>query len=254
VAAVHPGATAHGALLGRARLQPSDCVTIVGANGSIGMCMVQLAAAHAREVVAVIRNPAPAERLRQLGATHVTDADAEDAPHRAAAAASKGIDVFVDTTGQVGLVGNFGGADRLHGPDQVAAQREREVQLGAPPPRAHVGVHRVDRDRVHPDDDLAGRGDRIGQLSVMDLVGAAQRVDLGSSHESLCALAVTCLILTCGQELACARAGVVLERCKAGESFLGSSAVFDGRIAGTRARGGHRGSDDFAPRRRRENP
>jgi len=44
VAAVHPGATAHGALLGRARVQAGQTVAVIGANGAVGMCMVQLAA------------------------------------------------------------------------------------------------------------------------------------------------------------------------------------------------------------------
>ena len=63
VAAVHPGATAHGALVGRARLQGGECVAVVGANGAVGMCMVQLAVALGCEVVAVVRDTRAAERL-----------------------------------------------------------------------------------------------------------------------------------------------------------------------------------------------
>lgn len=101
VAAVHPGATAHGALLQRARLEPGERAAVIGANGAVGMCMIQLAAAHGAEVVAVIRDGHPGERLRALGATHVVIADAEDAPEAAGAVASSGIDVFVDTSGRV---------------------------------------------------------------------------------------------------------------------------------------------------------
>lgn len=100
VAAVHPGATAHGALVQRAGLKRGECVALVGANGSVGMCMVQLAASHGAEVVALVRDQRAGPRLEALGATHVIVADADAAPDAAAAAASAGIDVFVDTSGR----------------------------------------------------------------------------------------------------------------------------------------------------------
>lgn len=100
VAAVHPGATAHGALITRARLQPGECVAVVWANGAVGMCMVQAAAAHGAEVVAVVREHRAESRLRALGATHVVIADAENAPEAAAEAATNGLDVLVDASGQ----------------------------------------------------------------------------------------------------------------------------------------------------------
>jgi NADPH:quinone reductase-like Zn-dependent oxidoreductase len=103
VAAVHPGATAHGALIGRARLQAGECVAAVGANGSVGMCAVQVAAAHGAEVIAVVRDERARERLRELGATRVVVAGAADAPRSAAEAASAGVDVFIDTTRQVDI-------------------------------------------------------------------------------------------------------------------------------------------------------
>lgn len=98
VAAVHPGATAHGALLGRARLRPGETVAVVGANGAVGMCLVQVAARHGAEVVAVVRTPAATARLHELGAHHVVVAEAADAAPAAADAAPRGVDVFVDTT------------------------------------------------------------------------------------------------------------------------------------------------------------
>jgi NADPH2:quinone reductase len=101
VASIHPGATAHGALVQRARLAPHERVAVVGANGSVGMCMVQVAAAHGAEVVAVIRSAEAAERLRALGAAHVVLADADDAPSATGAVAPSGIDVFVDASGRV---------------------------------------------------------------------------------------------------------------------------------------------------------
>lgn len=100
VAAVHPGATAHGALLGRARLQPGETVAVIGANGAVGMCLVQAAARHGAEVVAVVRTPAATERLREIGADHVVVAEAPEAAAAAAEVATGGLDVFVDTTRQ----------------------------------------------------------------------------------------------------------------------------------------------------------
>jgi len=55
VAAVHPGATAHGVLIRRARLRPGETVAVAGANGAVGMCLVQVAAAAGASVIAVAR-------------------------------------------------------------------------------------------------------------------------------------------------------------------------------------------------------
>ena len=99
VAAVHPGATAHGALLGRARLQAGETVAVIGANGAVGLCMVQLAASCGARVVAVVRDRRAEGRLRALGAERVMVAQAT----QALAAAAEGLDLLVDTTGRVDL-------------------------------------------------------------------------------------------------------------------------------------------------------
>jgi NADPH2:quinone reductase len=101
VASVHPGATAYGALVGRARLRRGESVCVVGANGAVGMCAVQVAAAHEAEVIAVTRDPRAVGRLRELGAAHVVLADAAGAPRAAAEAAPRGLDIFLDTTRHV---------------------------------------------------------------------------------------------------------------------------------------------------------
>jgi NADPH:quinone reductase-like Zn-dependent oxidoreductase len=103
VAAVHPGATAHGVLAGRARLRAGECVAVVGANGSVGMCMIQMAVGQGAEAIAVIRDELASGRLRALGAAQVVIAQAADAPRAAAEAASSGVDVFVDTTRHVDM-------------------------------------------------------------------------------------------------------------------------------------------------------
>lgn len=101
VASVHPGATAHGALLGRARLSRGECVAVVGANGAVGMCAVQVAAAAGAEVIATTRRHDAAERLRTLGAASVVVTEPADAPRAVAEAAGGGVDVLIDTTRRV---------------------------------------------------------------------------------------------------------------------------------------------------------
>jgi NADPH:quinone reductase len=129
VAAVHPGATAHGALVQRAHLAADECLAVVGANGAVGMCMVQLGAAHGSEVVAVVRDARAGGRLRALGATHVVVADAADAPEAAGAAVPSGIDVFVDTSGQCDVAA---AARQLNSRGRIvliAGRRRQELEL-----------------------------------------------------------------------------------------------------------------------------
>ena len=106
VAAVHPAASAYGALIRRARLRPGETVAVIGANGSVGMCLIQLAASWGAVPVGVVRpaaEPATA-RLRELGAREVLvagDPSGPDDPSRTGD--PRPIDVLVDTTGQMDL-------------------------------------------------------------------------------------------------------------------------------------------------------
>jgi NADPH:quinone reductase-like Zn-dependent oxidoreductase len=101
VAAVHPGATAYGALIGRARLQPGETVAVIGGNGAVGMCLIQVAAAYGARPLAVVRDSRAVPRLRELGAEQVAVApDAATALAAAAAMARGGVDVVADTTGR----------------------------------------------------------------------------------------------------------------------------------------------------------
>jgi NADPH:quinone reductase-like Zn-dependent oxidoreductase len=102
-ASVHPGATAYGALLDRARLAAGERLVVVGANGSVGMCAVQAGAASGAEVIAVIRESSAAPRLRELGAQHVVAADGSAASRAAAEAAGGPIDVLIDATGHADI-------------------------------------------------------------------------------------------------------------------------------------------------------
>jgi NADPH:quinone reductase-like Zn-dependent oxidoreductase len=103
IASVHPGATAYGVLTQRARVREGETVAVIGANGAVGACLVQVAAASGASVVAVVRDDGPAARLRELGARHVVVADAGRAVEQAVRAAPGGVDVLVDTTGAAGL-------------------------------------------------------------------------------------------------------------------------------------------------------
>jgi NADPH:quinone reductase-like Zn-dependent oxidoreductase len=106
VAAVHPGATAYGALIRRARLRPGETVAVAGANGAVGMCLVQAAASCDATPLAVVRAAAePAmRRLLDLGASDVLVAgDASEAAAVAAGAAKNGVDVLIDATGWMDL-------------------------------------------------------------------------------------------------------------------------------------------------------
>src|SRR6266487_2260138 len=64
--------TAHDAVLGQAGLGPGECLLVNGANGGVGTAAVQLGVASGAIVLANVRSPDVAERLRELGAEPVT--------------------------------------------------------------------------------------------------------------------------------------------------------------------------------------
>lgn len=101
IAAVHPGATAYGVLIARARIRPGETVAIIGSNGAVAMCLIQVAAPHGMHVLAVVRDGRAAPRLAELGAQQVVVVrDAADALAAAADVAPRGVDVVVDVTGR----------------------------------------------------------------------------------------------------------------------------------------------------------
>jgi NADPH:quinone reductase len=104
VAAVHPGATAYGVLIARARIRPGETVAVIGGNGAVGMCLIQVAAAHGAHVLAVVRDGRAAPRLAELGARQVVVVrDAAGALAAAADKAPRGVDVVVDATGRADI-------------------------------------------------------------------------------------------------------------------------------------------------------
>lgn len=111
IAAVHPGATAYGVLIRRARLRPGETVAVTGANGAVGMCLIQMAAATGARAIAVVRghgapeSHAPtARRLYERGADQmVVVSDVSQAAAATSGLAPDGVDVLVDTTGHMSL-------------------------------------------------------------------------------------------------------------------------------------------------------
>ena len=72
-------ATSYRALTGRARLQPAEWVTVVGAGG-VGLSAVMIAKALGANVVAVDRHAGALDVATKLGADHVLVADGRDIP------------------------------------------------------------------------------------------------------------------------------------------------------------------------------
>lgn len=71
--------TAHFALIERARMQPGDCVLVLGASGGIGVASVQLAKAlGAKTVIAGVLGQGNVEVARRCGADVVIDLGAPD--------------------------------------------------------------------------------------------------------------------------------------------------------------------------------
>ena len=144
MAAVHPGATAHGVLIRRARLRPGETVAVAGANGAVGMCLVQVAAAAGASVIAVARghgqehgqagNAATARRLYDLGAGRVVFVqDIDQAPVAARGTAGHspgggGLDVLVDATGRM-TVAEAARQLNSRGRIVLIAGRDRRIDL-----------------------------------------------------------------------------------------------------------------------------
>jgi alcohol dehydrogenase len=72
-------ATAYRGLVGRARLQAGEWVTVIGAGG-VGLSAVMIAKTLGASVVAVDRNPQALAIAARLGAEHVIVADGTDVP------------------------------------------------------------------------------------------------------------------------------------------------------------------------------
>ncbi len=115
-------ATAFRALTGRARVQPGEWVTVVGAGG-VGLSVVMIAHALGARVVAVDRTPAALDAARSLGAEHVVVADGRDVPAEVHSLTG-GSQVSIDAVGSEQT-----SADAIHS----LRRRGRHVQVGLLP-------------------------------------------------------------------------------------------------------------------------
>lgn len=91
-------ATAYRALVARARVQPQEWVTVIGAGG-VGLSSVMIAKALGARVAAVDRNPGALEAASAVGADHVVLADGRDVPATIAELTGGGSHVSVDAVG-----------------------------------------------------------------------------------------------------------------------------------------------------------
>ena len=101
--------TGVGSVINVARVQPGDCVAVVGCGG-VGLSAVQGARiAGAGRVIAIDRHPAALERAREFGATHTLLAPADDPAGEQLAKAlqaitdGRGADYAFEATGAQGL-------------------------------------------------------------------------------------------------------------------------------------------------------
>lgn len=117
-------ATAYRALAGRARVQPGEWVTVVGAGG-VGLSAVMIARALGGRVVAVDRNPDALAVATRLGAEHVVLADGADVPGVVGGLTDGGSHVAVDAVGSEQTC-----ADAI----SSLRRRGRHVQVGLLPP------------------------------------------------------------------------------------------------------------------------
>lgn len=101
VAVAHPGATAAIGLIGQAGLRRGERLVVVGANGAVGSCAMQIARELGARPVAVVRRPEAAARCRRLGAEVVIVA-ADPGPELRRTW-PQGVDVFWDTSGTYDL-------------------------------------------------------------------------------------------------------------------------------------------------------
>jgi alcohol dehydrogenase len=157
-------ATAYRALVGRARVQPGEGVTVIGAGG-VGLSAVMVAHALGARVIAVDRNAAALEVAASVGAEHVLLADGRDLPAAVHALTGGGSHVAVDAVGSEQTC-----ADAL----LSLRRRGRHVQIGLLPPVE--GLPRVPMARV-----IAWELDVLGShgMAARDYPGMLRLIEQG---------------------------------------------------------------------------
>jgi alcohol dehydrogenase len=158
-------ATAFRALNARARVQPGEWVTVVGAGG-VGLSCVQIAEAVGAAVIAVDREPAALALARRLGAAHTVLAVGGDVAAQVHELTGGGSHVAVDAVGSPATC-----AAAIHS----LRRRGRHVQIGLLP---NVSGHpAVPMDRV-----IAWELDVLGShgMAAVDYPGMLRLVEAGT--------------------------------------------------------------------------
>ncbi|MDE2405346.1 MAG: NADP-dependent oxidoreductase [Sphingomonadales bacterium] len=94
-----PGQTAHACAVGIGQVGPDDTVAISAAGGAVGTVAGQIAKIRGARVIGIAGGPAKCAAVKALGFDECVDYKATDFAERLAAAAPKGIDVYIDNTG-----------------------------------------------------------------------------------------------------------------------------------------------------------
>lgn len=103
VAALHPAATAYTGLVHHAGVRPSDVVFVDGGGGNLGSAVLQLATAIGCRVIVSVHGEDDAAWCREHGAEAVMDYRDVNLAAQVRAAASHGVDIHWDTSGQYDL-------------------------------------------------------------------------------------------------------------------------------------------------------
>ena len=162
-------ATAYRALVGRARVQPGEWVTVIGAGG-VGLSTVMIARALGARVIAVDRHQEALDAAAALGAESVLLADGRDIP-AAVTQINGGSHVSVDAVGSPQT-----SADAV----LSLRRRGRHVQVGLLPPTD--GHPRIPLDRA-----IAWELDLLGShgMAAADYPGMLELIaqgDLAPQH------------------------------------------------------------------------
>ncbi len=125
--------TGFGVVKNNAKLRAGESVVIFGAGG-IGLNMIQAAAlAGAGPVIAVDLYDNKLELARKIGATHVINAKRENAKEAILAVTGrKGLDVFIDNTGQPSVIETG---------YQITSPQGRVILVGVPQKGRHISIY-----------------------------------------------------------------------------------------------------------------
>lgn len=100
VAALHPAATAYIGLMHHAWVRPSDIVYVGGGAGNVGSAVLQLASSIGCRVLVSVHGADDTTWCRDHGAEAVMDYQDANLAGQVRAAASHGVDIHWDTSGQ----------------------------------------------------------------------------------------------------------------------------------------------------------